>query len=47
MDIIHSSENFGLSEKSGHMDFYPDLGPSEYNELMFFYAKTHPYLYIH
>jgi hypothetical protein len=31
VDIIHSSDNFGLTEKSGHMDFYPDLGPSEYN----------------
>ena len=29
VDIIHSSENFGLIEKNGHMDFYPDLGPSE------------------
>jgi hypothetical protein len=28
VDIIHTSEKFGLAEKSGHMDFYPDFGPS-------------------
>lgn len=26
VDIIHTSDNFGLSEKNGHMDFFPDLG---------------------
>ncbi|CAF1027663.1 unnamed protein product [Brachionus calyciflorus] len=26
VDIIHTSDNFGLDEKNGHMDFYPDLG---------------------
>ena len=29
VDIIHTSEHFGLPEKNGHMDFYPDQGPSE------------------
>lgn len=31
MDIIHTSEQFGLTEKNGHMDFYPDSGPSSIN----------------
>lgn len=31
VDIIHTSESFGLPEKNGHMDFYPDLGPSNIN----------------
>lgn len=31
VDIIHTSEQFGLSEKNGHMDFYPDSGPSSIN----------------
>ncbi|RNA24596.1 pancreatic triacylglycerol lipase [Brachionus plicatilis] len=26
VDIVHTSDEFGLSEKNGHMDFYPDLG---------------------
>ena len=25
VDIIHTSEKFGLVEKNGHMDFYPGL----------------------
>ena len=29
MDIIHTSSTFGLPEKNGHMNFYPDKGPSE------------------
>jgi hypothetical protein len=29
VDIIHTSDKFGLAESNGHMDFYPDKGPSE------------------
>lgn len=29
VDIIHTSENFGLADKLGHMDFFVDNGPSE------------------
>lgn len=31
VDIIHTSEQFGLPDKNGHMDFYPDSGPSNLN----------------
>ena len=31
VDVIHTSDNFGLSEKSGLMDFYGDKGPSKIN----------------
>lgn len=29
VDIIHTSDKFGLIQRNGHMDFYPDSGPSE------------------
>jgi len=29
VDVIHTSNQFGIVEKSGHMDFYPDEGPSK------------------
>lgn len=29
VDILHTSENFGLADKLGHMDFFVDDGPSE------------------
>lgn len=31
VDIVHTSQQFGLVDKHGHMDFYPDSGPSGIN----------------
>ena len=29
VDIIHTSQDFGIAGNSGHMDFYPDDGPNQ------------------